>query len=142
MEKQAEPGKEVLFVYGTLRRGGRHPMARLLAQRAHYRGPAQVAGRLYHLGRYPGVVQSPRPNEWVCGDLFDLGDAPGLLRRLDRYEGVVPGRKGKGEYRRQSVNVFTLTDDTPIVASIYLYVLPVNRLRRLTTGDYLRERRR
>lgn len=131
-----------LFVYGTLRRGFDHPMARLLALNALYVGPARVAGRLYHLGNYPGIVLSQRPREWVYGDIYDLGGVSGLLTRLDRYEGLSRGRKGVGEYRRQTVCAFLLDDDSPLISLTYLYLRPVHGLRRLITGDYLRQHRR
>jgi gamma-glutamylcyclotransferase (GGCT)/AIG2-like uncharacterized protein YtfP len=75
-----------LFVYGTLQRRSRHPMARLLQQRARYIGPAKVGGRLYDLGKYPGLLEPLTPDDWVHGDLYDLTGDPALLNELDAYE--------------------------------------------------------
>ena len=66
-----------LFVYGTLRRRSRHPMARRLAELAQFVGPAKIAGRLYDLGRYPGLQEVQSPDDWVQGDVYDLGEACG-----------------------------------------------------------------
>ena len=131
---------ELLFVYGTLRRGFNHPMARMLALRARYLEAARLNGRLYHLGRYPGVILSHLPDEWVRGDLYELSGAPGLLARLDRYEGVLVGRRGRSEYRRVVATVH-LDSGVKLRAWIYLYQLPVNRQKRLVSGDFTRYRR-
>jgi len=78
---------ELLFVYGTLLRRSPHPMARVLAERAEFVGEGKICGRLYNLGRFPGLVAGG-PGEWVHGDLYDLGDgAAATLAELDRYEG-------------------------------------------------------
>jgi gamma-glutamylcyclotransferase (GGCT)/AIG2-like uncharacterized protein YtfP len=77
----------LLFVYGTLRRRSRHPMARRLAELARHVGPAKIAARLYDLGRYPGLQEPRSPDDWVQGDVYDLGDeAPHTLSEMDAYE--------------------------------------------------------
>lgn len=63
---------KLLFVYGSLLRGSRHPMARRLALESRKLGPATVTGRLYDLGFYPGAVPSANPQELVHGELLML----------------------------------------------------------------------
>jgi gamma-glutamylcyclotransferase (GGCT)/AIG2-like uncharacterized protein YtfP len=76
-----------LFVYGTLKRRSRHPMARRLAQAARHVGAARIAGRLYHLGRFPGLKEPRSALDWVQGDVYDLGEnANSILREMDAYE--------------------------------------------------------
>jgi gamma-glutamylcyclotransferase (GGCT)/AIG2-like uncharacterized protein YtfP len=76
-----------LFVYGTLKRRSRHPMARRLAQAARWVGSARIAGRLYDLGRFPGLKESSESDCWVHGDVYDLGPhAEQTLREMDAYE--------------------------------------------------------
>ena len=76
-----------LFVYGTLRRRSRHPMARRLAELAYHVGPAKIAGRLYDLGRYPGLQHALSPDDWVQGDVYDLGEqSAAALAEMDAYE--------------------------------------------------------
>src|SRR5437773_747616 len=75
-----------LFVYGTLLRRSRHPMAQMLAEQARHVGAGKVRGRLYDLGRFPGVVASNTDGEWVYGDVYDLGARGELLTQLDAYE--------------------------------------------------------
>jgi gamma-glutamylcyclotransferase (GGCT)/AIG2-like uncharacterized protein YtfP len=77
-----------LFVYGTLRVGEAGAASRLLARCAVAAGAARVRGRLYDIGRYPGLVLGGRDDDWVPGDLYDLvGDAAVTLAALDDYEG-------------------------------------------------------
>src|SRR4051794_38856866 len=76
-----------LFVYGTLKRSCSHPMARYLEGRGIYAGPARMRGRLYDLGRFPGLVEALGPEEWVQGDVYILEvDASETLAALDKYE--------------------------------------------------------
>lgn len=60
-------------------------------------GPARIAGRLFDLGAYPGVVAGGAGE--VLGELLQLPDAEALAG-LDRYEGVDPVEPGRGLYRR------------------------------------------
>lgn len=78
-----------LFVYGTLRRRSGHPMARWLAERATFIAEAVIAGRLYDLGPYPGVVPSSADGEVVHGDLYEF-DGDDLFPKLDSYEAADP----------------------------------------------------
>jgi gamma-glutamylaminecyclotransferase len=75
---------EVLFVYGTLRRGG--PSHTLLGA-ASFVAEATVRGCLYHFGAYPAL--RPLGETEVHGELWRC-DAE-TLRRLDSYEGVEEG---------------------------------------------------
>jgi gamma-glutamylcyclotransferase (GGCT)/AIG2-like uncharacterized protein YtfP len=75
-----------LFVYGTLRRGCDNEHARLLAERGLFVAAANVAGRLYDFGHYPGARPSAQPDQWIHGEVFSVDDA--LLTALDEYEGT------------------------------------------------------
>ena len=44
-----------VFVYGTLRRGGSNDITRL-APAPRFVGSAQLAGQMYDLGAYPGLI--------------------------------------------------------------------------------------
>src|SRR5947209_16498275 len=77
----------LLFVYGTLRRISKHPMARFLAERAKFIGEATVPGRLYYLGRFPGMTEAEAAGETVVGDVYELASEEALAE-LDRYEGA------------------------------------------------------
>jgi gamma-glutamylcyclotransferase (GGCT)/AIG2-like uncharacterized protein YtfP len=74
--------KHLVFVYGTLRRGGagamhiRFPDAKFIAD-------AEVRGSLYDLGAYPGL-RLDESDSSVIGEVYEVDDE--LLRRLDDFE--------------------------------------------------------
>jgi len=80
-----------LFVYGTLRRGSNNQFARLLAERAHFVGPARVSGRLYDFGSYPGAR---REEGSIIGEIVRLDPLGELLGVLESVENC-PGCGGK-----------------------------------------------
>lgn len=120
-----------LFVYGTLLRRSRHPMARFLAERARYVGAAKVHGRLYDLGRYPGMLEGDA--DWVHGDLYDLGEGTTTLAELDAYElaeSPLPAR-----FERDAAEV-TLADGTRVNAWVWWFRGDVEETQRLQSGRY------
>lgn len=121
-----------LFVYGTLMSTatgflGQTQRARLAGESEPV-GPAAVGGRLYDLGRYPGlVVTSPvsvagrsarvQPvsgaasgegaRDIVFGEVVKLIDPRRSLRWLDTYEGVYgDGGRAGDEYLRRPAEVW------------------------------------
>ena len=55
MSTPPSPATRYVFVYGTLRRGGSNDITRLVPS-PRWVGTAQVAGQMYNLGAYPGLV--------------------------------------------------------------------------------------
>lgn len=116
---------DLLFVYGTLMRTaaaagmGRDMRARLDAE-GIWCGPASVAGRLYDLGRYPGLVSSGDALEAmrVHGEVFRLRDAAASFAWLDRYEGIPAGRLRGDEYERL-VRTVVLAGGEHVTAWLY-----------------------
>lgn len=104
----------LLFVYGSLRRGG---SAHRLLDGAESLGEARYQGRLHQLGEYPAAVPSRSPGDRVEGELYRLppGEVEACLGRLDRYEGP--------EYRRAHVCV-KLADGGARECWIYLHRSP------------------
>ena len=120
--------RDYLFVYGTLLGSDRgltgHNQRARLAREAKVIGTATLEGRLYDLGRYPGiVVPAPgesTPGDIVHGEVLALSAADETLRWLDVYEGIVPGRIAANEYERVARDV--MLDDGPAVrAWVYVY---------------------
>jgi len=125
-----------LFVYGTLRRGSGHPLACRLQQGAEYLGLATVAGRLYRVAHYPGLVPARQPGQRVVGDLFRLRQPRALLAWLDRYEECGPGFPRPTEYLRRAVRVHPL-GGAPCRAWVYLYNRDTAGLAPIPGGDFL-----
>lgn len=122
-----------LFVYGTLRRGFDGAMARQLRAAARYVGSGTVAGRLYRIADYPGLV--PGPDGQVAGDLFALDDPAATLALLDEYEECAAHHPQPHEYRREQLVVETA--DGPVTAWTYIYARDVAGLPLIAGGDFL-----
>ncbi|HEX4931666.1 MAG TPA: gamma-glutamylcyclotransferase family protein [Gemmatimonadaceae bacterium] len=115
-----------LFVYGSLRRdseGKTHP---LLAD-ALFLGPATVAGALYRVDWYPGLVLGA--DGTVHGELYELplAKVDHMLTSLDDYEG--------GGFRRRKATV-QADGVAHADAWVYIYIGPTHALSAIATGDY------
>lgn len=130
-----KPPADLLFVYGTLRQGYAHPMARVLAKQARHLGMARMAGRLYRVSSYPGAVRDDS-GRWVTGDLFQLLRPAKLLRQLDRYEGCARGQSMNPAFIRQRVEV-KLPTSKALTAWVYLYNRSVVAYPEIAGGDFL-----
>ncbi len=131
---------EHLFVYGTLVSEaidpmGREPRARLRVESTLI-GPASIVGRLFDLGRYPGLVDGCCDGATVLGEVVRLHDAAATLTWLDAYEGIVAPDATGSEYRRV-VRQVTLAGGTQLDAWLYLYVRNPSGLRRIESGRWL-----
>lgn len=129
---------EHLFVYGTLRPGSRHPMAKFLAEHARHIGPAEMPGRLYDLGRYPGMTDAQDADDQVKGDVFQIEDAIQVLGRLDEYEGVTGDAPRL--FERKS-GIAKLEDGSKLTAWFYEYQGATRSEGRIWSGDYSDEQR-
>lgn len=93
------PSRHV-FVYGTLRRGGRNDINRL-APAPEYVGMGEVQGVLYHFDWYPGLTLGGEEAVTVVGEVYRI--APELEDVLDRIEQIVPG--ADSEYFKREVDI-------------------------------------
>lgn len=123
-----------LFVYGTLKRRSRHPMARKLAQAARYVGPGRIAGRLYNLGRFPGLKEARTSTDWVQGDVYDLGpDAEATLAAMDAYENAESPPPTPYERLAETVR---LDSGEMVTAWVYWYRGAIREGDFIATGTY------
>ena len=72
----------LVFVYGSLRSGNAHPMSQRFPE-SKFISAANVNGRLYDLGEYPGLLLSETESP-VVGEVYEVDDA--LLQELDEFE--------------------------------------------------------
>lgn len=119
----------VLFVYGTLRRGLRlhHHL-----QGAVYLGEARIAGSLYDIGTYPGLLVNPSPG-WVSGELFKVDEE--MIQSLDAVEEYNPEEPERSEYLRRVVTVWAPTG-VPMKAVTYIFNRDVQGFVFIDSGDY------
>jgi len=100
-----------IFVYGTLKRGGRnhHFMAG-----QQFVGEARTAPgyTLYSLGDYPGMVRSTDTSHDVIGEVWAVNTA--CLTQLDELEGVA-----EGLYERVSIMLAAPCAEQPVETYLY-----------------------
>nr|WP_320132936.1 gamma-glutamylcyclotransferase family protein [uncultured Holophaga sp.] len=119
-----------LFIYGTLREGGRH---RIWLDRTHPEGStlAHAPGRLFHLPEagYPAMVAGPAPQTlppapgWVSGEFVGYGDEAALeqaLTDLDALEDVEGGL-----FERRVLPVLLSSGQ---VYAAWIYLFPEDRI--------------
>lgn len=141
MEKQKQTESlvnELLFVYGTLRKGFRaHDIMRRFHARFVANGQAQ--GRLYDLGDYPGARESSRSVERVQGDVYLLPKPALAFRVLDAFEGYRPANPSLSLYERKRTMVM-VAGRGQIEAWIYWLCDARAKGRRIPSGDFSRGR--
>lgn len=134
------PVEPLIFVYGTLRPGAaaRPQAAAEIGARldagGRWLGPACLAGHLYHIDWYPGLVPDPAGGA-VTGDLYALDRAAELLPLLDAYEEAGPAFPAPQEYRRER-HIVT-GPHGPVAAWVYVYAWPVEGREVIASGDWL-----
>ena len=113
-----EPATTRLFVYGTLKRGGRREFA-VAGQRFLGTARTYPAYRLYHCGDYPALV---RDSDGVSieGEVWEV-DAR-CLAKLDEIEGV-----SMRLYERAAISLLPPHDAEPVES--YFYLRSVKGLR-------------
>jgi pyruvate carboxylase len=135
--KLPEPDvEEYLFVYGTLRRDCGNDLHRLIARNSDYIGMATFQGQMYHVADYPGIVSSDNAADQVVGELYLLSKTIKLLNVLDEYEEFDSEDLTASLFVREKVDVNL--KGKVISSYAYLYNRPVNSLKRITSGDFLK----
>ena len=127
------PARELVFVYGTLRRGGSNGFR---MKGAKLMGRGFVAGKLYTISWYPGLVLG-RAGGIVTGEVFRVGAEQ--MRALDDFEGLAAGEIEGSEYRRVKVECIIESpalDDAEMVWA-YEWKGPVDEERRIPSGDWI-----
>jgi gamma-glutamylcyclotransferase (GGCT)/AIG2-like uncharacterized protein YtfP len=118
-----------IFVYGTLRAGHDHPMARRLAAQARLIGEGRTPGRLYDCGWYPAAMFDETEKRQIIGDVFALKPSGRLLAELDAYEA------GDPNYARVPLEV-TLANGGTVRAWAY-GVTKAPNAKLIPGGDFL-----
>lgn len=117
--------KQLVFVYGTLRRGGANDMAELFP-RAEFVAGASARGSLYDMGEYPGLLFE-EAGALVVGEVYEVDEE--ILRELDEFEATA-------DYRRRLTEVCL----GGRVESCWVYGPPAEVCRRgalITSGDWI-----
>jgi gamma-glutamylcyclotransferase (GGCT)/AIG2-like uncharacterized protein YtfP len=113
----------------------------LLDLHGRFESEGTVQGQLFDLGNYPGLVLSRDPLDRVLGEIYRLEPslAEETLRQLDEYEGIRLAEPETNEYRREIVTV-RLTDGSAVDAWAYVLQRAPENFLRILSGDYLEGR--
>jgi len=120
-----------VFVYGTLRKGGRNDINRL-APAPKYLGVGEVKGNLYHLDWYPGLTLGGEEAVTVMGEVYEVTRE--LEAVLDAIEGIQDG--DHSEYFKRDAHVEVEGKPVPC----FLYEINPDRVREkkpLGHGDWI-----
>lgn len=101
-----------VFVYGTLRRGGRNDINRLVPA-PRYVGMGEVQGRLYRIDWYPGLTLGGEEAVTVVGEVYEI--TAELEAVLDGIEQIVEGASSEYFKRELPVEV----DGRPLACLVY-----------------------
>ena len=115
----------LVFVYGTLRRGGTRAMP-IIFPDSRFIDNAKAHGRLYDLGAYPGLLLD-ESNSLVFGEVYEVDDE--ILNKLDVIE-------AESHYLRKQVEL-SFGDDRK-VCWVYVYNPKFySRLILIESGDWI-----
>ncbi|MDM7956796.1 gamma-glutamylcyclotransferase [Blastomonas sp.] len=129
----ARQAPDLLFVYGTLRRGSDHPNAARLARESDWLGTASLTATLYRVSWHPALVLEGC--DAVTGDLLRLHDAAASQPWLDAFEGCAADDPLPHDYRRETAKL--VTQRGTATALVYVWNLAVDGLERIASGDWL-----
>jgi len=104
IEPSPELDTDLLFVYGTLRRGFplHHHLRRMGAE---FVARGNVQGELFDFGKFPGARKSTKPGKTVEGELYRLRRPEKALKVLDQVEGFLPRTPEKSLFQRAMTEV-------------------------------------
>ena len=129
------PSCAYLFVYGTLLDTQNEFGAYLNANCTFY-ADARFKGRLYDLGEYPGAITDYNADSYVHGKIYRVNEVSKVFKQLDFYEGYGPDEAQPNLFVRELVLAESV--NKAIECWVYLYNLPVDELRLIESGAYLK----
>jgi gamma-glutamylcyclotransferase (GGCT)/AIG2-like uncharacterized protein YtfP len=137
-----ESDRDLLFVYGTLKRGADHPLGSVMRARARFVGEGSIRARLYHINDpddpssyYPGAVPAAAEHDRVHGEVYELDDAAEMYRVLDQFEACSVDWPEPHEFLRRRVRV-RLINGAEVWSSCYFYSWDVSAAQPILSGRY------
>jgi len=123
--------KHLVFVYGTLRKGG-GLHGSLLSGAAVFIGNGITVEKYHMTASGCPFVHPEIPTSRIVGEVYGVG--PALLEDLDRIEGFRRGERENSNYYRSTIEV-EMEDGKIIEADIYFNVRYADRFA-IPTGDF------
>jgi gamma-glutamylcyclotransferase (GGCT)/AIG2-like uncharacterized protein YtfP len=127
-----EQSPQLVFLYGTLRRGGSNHFRMAGAE---FISAGTITGRMYRIDWYPGLVLDDSGDE-IFGEVYSV--QPELLVALDIFEGLSTGEIQGSEYRRVQTTVMQQNSET-LTAWVWEWLGSVNDEQRISAGDWLKD---
>ncbi len=121
----------VVFVYGTLRRGGSNHFR--MAE-AEFIAAGTITGRMYRIDWYPGLVLDLAGDE-IHGEAYSVGTEQ--LLALDLFEGLAAGEMEGSQYRRVQTTVMQ-QDSQTLNAWVWEWLGATEESQRISDGDWLK----
>ena len=128
-----------LFLYGTLLPTEAPKEIASVVKRLRRLGSAQVRGRLYDFGEFPGAVLDPSSRTMIHGELVILPPDGRILEALDQYEEFDPLDPKKSLFVRRKVRV-RMANGSSREGWIYVYNRHPRKAKLVRSGDYLRSK--
>jgi gamma-glutamylcyclotransferase (GGCT)/AIG2-like uncharacterized protein YtfP len=122
--------QELVFVYGTLRRGGSNHFR---MDGAEFVSNGRIVGKLYRIDWYPGLVLDESGDD-IFGEVYAV-DAE-MLGNLDSFENVAADDLEGSEYRRVPASVI-LPNGESLTAWIWEWLGATDEANRLPGGDWI-----
>jgi pyruvate carboxylase len=142
---KSEPAnRELLFTYGSLRKGENHPVLRQVLPHLKYLGVAEFGGVMYDLGEYPGVIPSENPKAKIKGDLFEvIARRNDVFRALDQYEEYDRSKPGNSLFIRRRMPVKDARGKSQLS---WIYLINLSKTGQvakvISSGDYLKAKKK
>ena len=130
---------EHLFLYGTLLPSEAPKEIASIVKRFRRLGSAQVRGRLYDFGEFPGAVLDSSSRTMIHGELVVLPPDARMLDRLDRYEEFDPTDPKKSLFVRKKAKI-RMANGSRREGWIYVYNRDPGKAKIVRGGDYLRSK--
>ena len=121
---------ELVFVYGTLRRGGSNHFR---MDGAEFISGGRILGRMYRIDWYPGLVLDESGDD-IYGEVYSVD--LDMLGDLDSFENVSAGDPEGSEYRRVGTTVTQPNGET-LTAWVWEWLGVTDETQRLAGGDWL-----
>jgi gamma-glutamylcyclotransferase (GGCT)/AIG2-like uncharacterized protein YtfP len=125
----------LLFVYGTLLNKD-NEYALYLKNNSRFHSYGKTKGKLYDIGEYPGAILLPKGEDYIYGSILELDHPEDIFPIIDDYEGYGNGQSVPNEFIRLIASVET--SSTIINCWVYVYNLPIEGLKLIKNGRYLK----
>ena len=131
---------DYLFVYGTLRSDSYSGHYRqYIAPHFSLVSRATMAGRLYSIIDYPGLLPAEDAIDIVVGEVHAFTGGEAALAAVDDYEGCAAHSPQPHLYTRKRATAH-LRDGSTVQAWVYFYNFPVSETMLIASGDFLNPR--